>query len=153
VKGCAHGCTLGRICLGRSQYAARCDREAVLRLNYLIGVILLSLVLSEVLLAPTLANSLEVLMAALLAAPDRRRQTVFVLATLFSTAAGIEVLHLLNSSNFYRLVKPGNRPSLHDFATLIWWQGRIPKELRELAHAWRRDQIILGYDRLIKSIA
>jgi hypothetical protein len=85
-----------------------------------------------------------VLMAALLAAPDRGRQTVLVLATLLSTAAGIEVLHLLNSSNFYRLVKPGNRPSLHDFLTLLWWQGRIPKELRELANAWRRDQIILG---------
>jgi hypothetical protein len=85
-----------------------------------------------------------VLMAALLAAPDRRRQTVLVLATLLSTAAGLEVVRLLNSSNFYRLVKPGNRPLLHDFLTLIWWQGRIPKELRELADAWQRDQIILG---------
>jgi hypothetical protein len=85
-----------------------------------------------------------VLTAALLAAPDRRRETVLVWATLLSTAAGLEVLRLLNSSNFYRLVKPGNRPLLHDFLTLIWWQGRIPKELRELADAWQRDQIILG---------
>ena len=86
------------------------------------------------------------LIAALSVTQDRRRRIVLVSATLLSTAAGLEILHLLNSSNFYRLVasEDSRLASLHDFLSLIWWEGRIPKELRELANAWRRNQIILG---------
>jgi hypothetical protein len=116
------------------------------RINYLFlfafALICVLLVMSNRYLVVCLMA--PVLMAALLAAPDRGRQAVLVLATLLATAAGLEALHLLNSSDFYRLVNPGRRPPLHDFLTLIWWQGRIPKELRELADVWRRDQIILG---------
>ena len=78
------------------------------------------------------------------ATQDPRRRILIVSATLLSSAAGMEFLHLLNSSDFYRLVAPGKQPSLHEYLSWTWWNGRIPKELRELADAWRRNQIILG---------
>jgi hypothetical protein len=84
------------------------------------------------------------LVTALWTTQDRRRQIVMISATLFSIAAGLEVLHLLNSSNFYRLVASGKQPSFNEFLSWMWWKGRIPKELRELTEAWRRNQIILG---------
>ena len=87
------------------------------------------------------------LITALLATQDRRRQIMLFSTTLLSTAIGLALLNLLNSSNFYRLVgteEQHNVAAVHDLLSLSWWGGRIPKELRELANAWRRDQIIIS---------
>ena len=85
------------------------------------------------------------LIAALSATQDRQRQIVLVWATLLSTTAGLIALRLLNHFYFYRMMAGGRHPSLDDLLSLIWWEGRIPKELRELANSTPRHQIILGF--------
>ncbi len=84
------------------------------------------------------------LLAALASTQDRRRQVILVSATLLSTAAGLGVWHVLGSSHFYRLVAPGGQPSLHDALSWTWWEGRVPRELREFAAAPRQIQILFG---------
>jgi hypothetical protein len=116
------------------------------RMNYLFlfafALICTFLVMSNRYLVACLMVPL--LIAALVATQDRRRQIVLFSATLLSTAAGLELLHLLNSSIFFRLVAPHAHPSFHHFLSLSWWEDRIPKELRFLAGAQQRNQIILG---------
>ncbi len=84
------------------------------------------------------------LLAALLATQDRRRQVVLVSVTSLAILAGLAVWHILGSSHFYRMVAPGGQPSLHDALSWSWWESRVPKELRELAASPRRHQILLG---------
>jgi hypothetical protein len=86
------------------------------------------------------------LIAALSATQGRLRQIVLIWATLLSTAAGLIALRLLNLGifDFYRLIAGGRHPSLDDFLSLIWWEGRIPKERLELVNSTPLHQIILG---------